>query len=175
MKNDFLRECMAEVGILPINEFTQAYCLRCVNQECSRSAGNQHLFVQRAENWKKRLFTEVIRANENDPQFAEVRSKLFVPKQPHLGSINMPTIQPEPTEIINRSKPEPEPEPIEEAILEESLLEIPIESSPKSMNPKITPAPNIGIQNTPFQQGTMLGDAPINIIPAGGTVFFEDE
>src|SRR5271156_5711688 len=80
-KVDFLRECMTDPalvsGPVPHNEFMEHVCRRCDNKECSLSVANSLSFTKRATNWKKDLFLEVPRADDNDPLYAAIRQKNF--------------------------------------------------------------------------------------------------
>lgn len=184
MKPDFLKECMSDVGIVPINDFNKNYCMRCVNSQCSRSATNNHLFVKRVTNWEENLFKGVKRADENDPKYAQIRSQKFMPVIQNLGSITINKEESAPDPIFNEEETavlidEHElPEVID--VKEEEELTPPftaptpdsIESAPQ---PPINLPPNI-VRNTPFQQGIMLDDGKKQeIIPIGGTIILDDD
>ena len=98
MKQDFLRECMEEVRNVPIDQFSQAFCVVCANSDCSRSRANSTLFNIRIMNWEKDLFTNIPRA---DPHSELAKS---VSKQwggiLHLNTTSDPT----PTKFV--SEPE---------------------------------------------------------------------
>lgn len=65
-KADFLKECMRDVSAVSLDEFQRSTCVRCINDECGRSAANNMLFNIRANTWKQVLFDNVPRA-ENNP------------------------------------------------------------------------------------------------------------
>lgn len=174
MKNDFLRECTSDVGMIPIDEFTKTYCLRCINQGCTRSAGNNHMFVQRAQNWEKRLFSEVQRAGDKDPTFDDIRAKLFVSRQPSLGNVSSYVAPAPKMAIVVPEETAPEQEELLPPEAEEEAPEAP-EPSIVVPTSNTEPVPHQEIQNTPFEQGMMTGEAAETMIPVGGTVFFDDE
>lgn len=152
---------------MPLDHFNSAYCVRCINQECARSAGNNHLFVKRTTTWKEALFTNVTRAADDDPRYAEERSKFFRPVTNFAGSVDTP----HPAFI---DKPMPKIEiPTVTAVAEAPEVIQP--AAPTTPAIPITP-PKIGVHNTPFEQGTILpGGTKENVIEPGGTVVFDDE
>lgn len=166
---DFLKECMSDVSsklgkVVPINEFNQAFCVLCVNRDCSRSRSNNLLIARRSANWRENLFINVPRAGDNDPQYANIRSKNFVSVNP---SISVPISN----NILQNTSEESTRNPIEQKLNIEfksedtSKLEpvLPIEPEPEP-EPKSPPPPppiqpkpiKLPAGNTPFAQGTVL-------------------
>ena len=129
MKPDYLKECMSEVGNIPLDQFNQAYCLRCGNQECIRSKINNS-FESRVKTWEERLFKNPPRAKDDDPRFNNIRSKQFKPIGKH--SMEVHTTQQIPVIQLNKPK------------LEEKLKiePIPIPTSSPSISIKSEPIPD---------------------------------
>src|SRR5271157_4373925 len=108
---DFLKECMTDPalvprGPVPINEFNRVYCLRCGRAECSRSAGSNLAFTNRALNWKHDLFEAPPRADENDPMFADIRAKKFISASDNVEQVPSEIIQ-VPVQLEQAPKPNP--------------------------------------------------------------------
>lgn len=171
MKNDFLKECMSDVGVGPIDEFNRAYCVRCVNQQCARSASNNHAFVKRTNSWKERLFTEVARASDDDPQYAQIRANSFISRFQNGGSVNTPVEAEAPQEIAVVAFDEV-PQAIEKPISEAAPKPLPKPPVPVAAPVNLPPTV---VRNTPFEQGVMLPGAGQPVIQPGDTVFFDDE
>lgn len=170
MKSDFLRECMSEVGMIPIDEFNKNICMRCVNQGCARSVSNNLLFVKRTNSWEDELFLNVKRAPDSDSEYDKFRSSKFVSKTPSLGNISMNPIPEVPSTPPIIEIQEPKLNNIDESANPESTI------NPEPINPNnISPA--TGIRNTPFTQGVMLNEpSKVDpIIPVGGTFVMDDE
>jgi len=89
MRRDYLKECHAQVvkqvkENLPLEDFGSAYCVRCLQPECSRSTHGMTKFDQRVATWEERLFLKVPRMDQSDPRFGEIASKEFHPVQEAL-------------------------------------------------------------------------------------------
>lgn len=188
-KLDFLRDCMSGFDAVPIDQFNLAWCTKCVNKECSRAQAGQ-LFNIRAETWKEKLFTDVKRANEKDPNFAHIFSKPFqlvnadpltiqsIPAFPQPAPEVQPIPAPEPAPM--NFKTEEKPVELKEEILE-VVPEIKSVPEPIQIAQPVQPQiiQNLAIPfNTPFSQPVMIkGKATPNetVIESGGTFTFEDE
>lgn len=150
---DFLKECLNEVGSMPLDEFNVRFCVRCQSGECSRAGGNNTSFSHRVANWQSTMFDNVPRADENDPSFAHIRSKRFLP------------IQGQPAIVVPSAFRAPA-EPTD------PTMETPLIIRPTAP-PVAKPPPFQGQvpANTPFQQGTVLPGAPAApSTPEGGTL-----
>lgn len=86
MENDFLRECMADVKNVPIDEFNKAFCLVCANRECTRARANTSLFNIRTTNWEKDLFLNIPRLEESNPVAKEIIAKWYSPPSINSGT-----------------------------------------------------------------------------------------
>lgn len=138
-RQDFLgTEC--ELSGMTIPEFTEAFCVRCSQPECSRSLFGTSKFDQRVQNWEKRLFTEVPRMNAEDPRFSTIAAQKFV----SLGHISPAATSAwiDPKDVKEKSV----------------LVPTAIEPAPPVVQPK--PPRSLPVVNTPFQNGTMIGNAP---------------
>lgn len=170
MKADFLKECMSEMGMIPINDFNKSYCARCINQSCARSSSNNHLFVQRASNWENKLFLNVARADEHDNKYDGIRSKLFIPS--NQGGTVVSTL-----DDVQDEEPQIEPDftPIVNVVEEPEIVEVPTPDVPVLNTPSIQTPEYAGVKNTPFQQGIMLNIPEEKIVPLGGTIVLDDD
>lgn len=123
-RRDFLKECHSQVVSqvkepLPLTEFGSAYCVRCLQPECSRSTHGVSKFDQRVATWKERLFLEVPRMDPNDPLYKSISSKDFQPVQESLVVLGWGETDsiPEPRDVT--------PEPPQEVVISEVLEEKP--------------------------------------------------
>lgn len=176
MKPDYLKECMSEVGNVPLDQFNQIYCLRCGNQECARSKVSNS-FESRVKTWEDRLFRNPPRAADDDPRFDNIRAKNFRP----IGqqSLEIHDTQQIPITPLKEENPKPAPEPPPPLPKPEAVAPKP------AVQPKPAPAPpapaspptppNIG--NTAFNQGAMIGGSPPTekVLEPGGTFTFGDD
>jgi hypothetical protein len=181
MKSDYLKDCMSEVGNIPLDQFNLIFCRRCGNQECTRSRLNNS-FQTRVQTWEDRLFKSPPRADDDDPRFSNIRAKKFLPvgrqsyeihttqnipiiplkeetskppapiQPPAPTPVQPPPVQPPPTQSQPKPQPKPPPTPV----------------APPPVSP-----PNIG--NTEFNQGTMIGGQTEKILEPGGTFTFGDD
>lgn len=173
---------MSDVGQAPLDEFNRTFCVRCQNPECVRSGGNNSLFNKRISSWKETMFDRVPRAADNDPRYAKIRAKRFLPIGEPRPHATVSTAKPP---VISADRmPEPRmPEPTSEVEPELPIpptAEIPQPQPQPQSQPQPQPAvsspsrPTADIQNTPFVQGTVLkGGDPIE--KPGSTFTFDDD
>jgi len=84
---DFIRECnQFEVSS---EDFERLWCFRCRNQECRRCRSEQAAWVHRIATQQDSLFNPP-RADDQDPQYDDIRSKTFRCLNPQEG---VPTVQ----------------------------------------------------------------------------------
>src|SRR5512135_2096050 len=128
-KADFLRECMTDPALVsqpvPIDQFSRAFCVVCAYKPCVRSRANTMVFTERVANWVPRMFTQVPRAADDDPNYARIRAKNFqsvneplvvevqpeVPVQPEPEAAPMQTQPPEPP--VHSEPPRPTESPVQ--------------------------------------------------------------
>jgi len=89
MRRDYLKECHAQVTKqvkenLSLDDFGSAYCVRCLQPECSRSTHGMTKFDQRVATWEECLCLKVPRMDQSDPRFGVIASKEFHPVQESL-------------------------------------------------------------------------------------------
>lgn len=180
MKNDFLKECMSDVGNMPMNDFNQYYCMRCNNHQCDRARVNNHIFVKRVTNWKENLFDNVQRADENDPKYAQIRSLRFMPKNPPLGDVTL-NPDPMPSPVVEMPRNEPvvaAPEPVLVPPNDDEPEATSVDDEPSEPDPVPSPSQPqpAAVKNTPFQQGYIMEEKKDpGVLPVGGTFVFDDE
>lgn len=159
---DFLKECMSDVGQMPLDEFNVTYCVRCANRECARSGAGQLSFDRRVQNWQKDMFTSVPRAQDNDPRYSSIRSKHFrSANSSTIATVNLQGRDPVVTTVESPAPPSPVAErdpntnPTATTPVNESLVpsESPAQEAPPAPPP--TPRPRPQMHNTPFVQGTV--------------------
>lgn len=89
MRQDLLRECLADIKVIPLDEFNKAFCSVCANRECTRSFLQGSVFDKRVNDWHNKLFINVNKADESNENFSHIRSKKFIPinnESIHLSS-----------------------------------------------------------------------------------------
>ncbi|MFA5203061.1 MAG: hypothetical protein WC708_01535 [Lentisphaeria bacterium] len=185
--DDYLKECLSDIGNIPLNDFNTLYCRVCARRTCARSGLNNSTFDIRARDWKKNLFEEPQIAEVGDPRFSNIQSKIFAPggsayeirsnaEMPNLDAnalaqreapknfISLP-IQNQPAPSI-QYKEETPPEITETP---EPIQEVPAIQTKPSLPQQLT--------NTDFQQGTVLpgGPAPQQATQGNIYVFGEDD
>lgn len=185
-KTDYLKDCISDVGsklgrMVPIDDFNRAFCIVCVNSECSRSKSNNLKFEYRVSNWEDTLFNNVSRANSEDPEFEHIRIKKFLPME-NKNTYVMETL-PDLTPVDPPPKTETEPEPEPDQVMAQNTENLEgIENTGdtgdienKISVPQSAPLPQQ--TNTEFKQGTMLpGSSSKEVSLDPGQVFvFDDE
>lgn len=183
---DFLKECMSEAGQMPLDDFNLAYCVRCANRECARSGAGQMSFDRRVQNWQKDMFSNVPRAQENDPRYSSIRSKHF--RSANSSTIATVNLQGRTAAVMEHVEPRaaipsdlnPNTNTTATTPVNEPLVP---KESPTQVTPTPTqasPSPKPQTYNTPFVQGAMLpgheedksGDESTVEMDAGGTFTF---
>lgn len=168
-RDDYLKECMSDVGNVPLDVFNQMFCRVCANRGCARSGLNNSAFDIRVKNWEKTLFIDVPRASESDTRYDPIRAKKFIPLQSRAYEIR--SVEEVPSVSMSTSNPNiPEP-PIKSPDT--------IVSSENPAVPKIIPGvpspPRIQeMENTPFNQGIVLPGGSDPIQAPGSTFTFGD-
>lgn len=197
MSQDYLRECMSDPALVqgptPIDEFSKAFCIRCIQKDCTRARLNGSLFARRAETWKKNLFDSPPRASDDDPRYQAIRAKKFLQTvndviELRQGGVNyevqtreMPDIPAALRKAPVVATPEPAPSPDPPAP-DPPRLHIPTfeqapPPAPPAPPPQAAPPPAVHdapFQNTPFEQGTVLpgGQPQEKVTEVGGTFTF---
>ena len=75
-RRDMLGECNFENE--PLSTFTEGWCRRCVNPECTRSLYGQSRFDLRVNSWEDRLFKNPPRMAPDDPRYKVIAGKRFL-------------------------------------------------------------------------------------------------
>ncbi len=158
-------------GMVPLDEFNKAYCVRCQQRGCERAGMNSSLIAVRARTWKERLFERVPRADNDDPEYDRIRAKRFLP----AGGQGTYEIRAEKVDAPSQ-KAEPQSE------LWIPGLTQPAEAQTVAPSPASPTAPggrgltSSSPLNTPFEQGTVLPCEEERKVEVGGTyVFGSDE
>lgn len=162
-KLDYLREC--NTFQIALEDFQRQFCDRCRQKECSRSQFGKSRFDQRVQTWEERLFKNPPKMDMSDPRFQEIAAKRFMEISPdrfgpvpEIGSrsawVDPQAVEPcasvsAPPPPSDPTPPPPEPEPAVQAQPEAS-------TRTASSVP-----PALGLVNTPFKQGVMLGGRPV--------------
>lgn len=186
MKRDYLKDCMGDIPGTPIDEFNRRYCVLCANRDCSRSAASTKVsFDRRVANWRSDLFDAVPRADDNDPGFASIRSKRFVP----LDASSPYEIQHHPSGVMLEKPADPQPDPSPAPAAAEQPADPPAAAAgppepaggaTEPEEPDAAARIPVASYNTPFQQGAMLPGAPQKrppevVVDNGGTFTFGDD
>lgn len=176
-KEDYLSYCNNQ-GVA-VEDFKAAFCSRCFNPTCSRSLAGQSLFEGRIHTWHDRLFENPQSLPKEDPRYALISAVNFleVPVGPiPIVGQSAPTsawMDPRDLGAVHES-PKPEPQKVagpraqasepEETMGLELIPSKPPEAPQKSAEQQVQPAVNVPRQaplQTPFQQGVMIGNAPV--------------
>ena len=185
-RRDLMGECNTER--IPLNEFQDGWCRRCINPECARSLFGQSRFDLRVNSWEDRLFRKPPRMDPSDPRFGALASKQFITidtsAPPEVRSWVDPVAPPVPAEPVRVPVSEPAPEvkaaPVP-SVTKTEPAEPPVPSTPQVVSPEVLSI------NTQSQGGRMLSGvskpqappprdpwaapAPAeNTIPVGGRV-----
>jgi hypothetical protein len=191
MGTDYLRECMTDPALVnqpvPIDQFSRIYCVVCGYKPCVRSRANTMVFTERVANWRPRLFTEVPRAEDSDPNYARIRAKNFQSVDEPLAISNGEAFAknfapiPQPTEPLAYFEPDRPAEPIAHQIL--TPPSIPSTSQPLPLTPPVSvnaPHQEPTLDNTPFGGGIILPGKPVDkkedkLMDPGSTFTFGDD
>ncbi len=158
-RRDYLPVCN-DHGV-PLPDFQAAFCVRCMQRECSRSRAGG-LFETRVATWQERLFINPPRMPENDPLFSTIAAKMFkdidVGRIPEVGGGAGGSAWVDPlTPEASRRESDPTPRAARAA---------PVTAPPVAHATDVTSGPPPAPQskpraplNTPFVQGTMIGGA----------------
>lgn len=73
-------DCMGECNEhrIPLQEFEQTFCIRCIQPECARSLYGKQRFDKRVATWHERLFSQVPQMDVQDPRFQLIHQQGFL-------------------------------------------------------------------------------------------------
>lgn len=175
-KLDFLGECNTQK--IPLEDFRLAFCVRCFQQDCTRSQFGTSKFEARVGNWEERLF-KAPQLAKTDPRFPLISAKRFLSLNsgpapsirewidPQNLDVSPPAAHVPPVPVgvtppvqvaVKVAAPSTEPEKtLEEPITEPNLLVIPVdrEQSPE----RLLGQPRL---NTPYAGPVTLANSPEN-------------
>lgn len=170
-RRDYLGECNEHH--VPLDQFQEQFCGRCVQPECSRSQFGKTKFDQRVSTWEERLFTQVPRMPSSDPRFVQISAKQFKMFDPGpTPSVSTSSAWMDPRDIVEPPAPqvivEPQqaaPVPVEEDVLTDLAEKVPESTAPAVVQPQNTVETRkalhqLALTNTSGQGGRMLGGAP---------------
>lgn len=192
-QRDLLGECNTEGEALPI--FQEAWCRRCINPDCTRSAFGSSRFDIRVNSWEERLFRNPPRMAPVDPRYKGIAGKKFLTLTPgNIGGggsgwvdpdVPTTTIAPPPPTV---APPRPPPPPPTTTVAPRPPVPRPPQPIPQSVPPTVRP--ETFQVNAPSQSGKVLPGGPTaqnpnpnqsswdppsqpdNIVPVGGKVRF---
>ncbi len=162
-KRDLLTSCVSQD--LPLEDLQRDWCPKCLNPTCTRSLSGKIGFDIRTQTWYDRLFAKPARLPPEDPRYSTIVAKNFI-EIPTGGPIELRSWVdplefeakveqvlegPRPASARKAPPPVPDPEPPAEDLTPEAPQTPPVVTRPNSAVPVA--------QNTPFQQGRMLGGA----------------
>lgn len=157
MKRDLIKVCNDQN--VALKDFQAAFCIRCLNRECSRSSMSSDQFSNRTSTWVERLFTNIPRMDSQDPRFKNLSAQNFIEvpgKESRPLELTSEWVDPlnpvpqEPPPEVSAPVPATNPEPIPEPEVSESIEE---------PEPKAKPAGHNLSMNTPNRNGVMIGSA----------------
>lgn len=168
-KDDFLRECMRDVGTTAIDEFQRNVCVRCINRSCGRSSANNMLFNLRAQNWKRDLFDNVPRVKgDGSYSITGSHSKFISVNEPDCSIVATSSEEP-----LNETRVDDNNEGTKESFTNDLT-----ETLPKTPAPGVVPVSNPGVYNTPSQSRYIQPpepSMPSREVQEGNTITFDDE
>jgi len=168
-RRDFLKECHSQVAgkvkePLTFELFSESFCTRCLQPECTRSSHGKTKFDQRVTSWEDRLFLKVPRMDPGDPRFESIAGQEFSPVQESLIVHGWGT----------EGEPEPPmafiPEPVQKAVTEESpaIIEpLPVYPQPDESTTSISR--DTLLMNTPVVIEQYLPGAQKQSVPVRST------
>jgi hypothetical protein len=176
-KADYLRECMSDPALvqkpLPIDQFSQMFCVVCGQKVCARSRASNMIFTERVATWKERLFDKVPRAADNDENYSRIRAKNFknIEAPISIGQKPLPTFEPLEENPHSESSEVSEEKP-QIVIVESKEVPAPF-AAPRQTEPQV-------LVNTPFGAGVTLPGKPVDnkidvFIEPGGSFTFGDD
>ena len=140
--------------------FQEAFCVRCLQTECTRSVAGTSKFDQRVHTWVERLFTETPRLDPHDPRYGTLAGQNFltidVGRTPEVHSdwVDPLTMRASDPPAVQASPPPTTPtEAAPKA-----------EPAPALLDPGRVPRHMI-LANAPDQSGKMLPGAPTAATP----------
>lgn len=153
-RRDYLPVCN-DHGV-PLTEFQQTFCVRCVQPECSRSQAGG-IFQTRVVTWQDRLFENPPRMRKDDPLYAAISAKRFM----EIDGGAVPEFGAKQEWVDPRAVEEPKPTP------KPRKAKAPPAKPEARVEPSKVERPTLQRQaglNTPFQQGAML-EGPAAALP----------
>jgi hypothetical protein len=169
-KTDMMRECITDPSLVndavPIDEFQKQYCIRCIQQECTRSIASKSSFNRRVENWEKDLFQSPPRASETDPSFETIRNKVFA----QSGSSPSPKVQVfvsgfEPVKNLHVDEPVKPTLETNEEPKETAVVQVPL---PPAQSSVVCQAPVTGIM---IQRPTEVKETAAETVSESGSTY----
>jgi len=181
-KLDFLGECNNQA--VPLEDFRLAFCVRCFQQDCTRSQFGTSKFEARVTTWEDRLF-KAPQLQKTDPRFPLIAAKRFMSLNsgpapsvrawidPQTLDVSPPAVQVSPVlvgvtppvqELLGKPRQEPPPEPQKEPEKEQpqpNSLVIPVSREPEPEG--LLGKPRL---NTPYAGPRILDNRPENQPPA---------
>lgn len=151
---DLLGECIPQG--MPHDAFKEAWCNRCLNQDCVRSAVGKSRFETRIQDWEEKLFKNPPVMAPNDPLYVNIVGKKFITIDPgRMPEIRSAWVDPE---DLAEPSPAPETPPAPQAALE--VAPPPVVEAREPSPSKIKPSPQstlalVGV-NAPDQSGKIL-------------------
>lgn len=145
-KQDYLSECNDQR--VPLEDFRQQFCVRCLQTECSRSLAGVSKFEQRVHSWEERLYTQVPRLDPQDPRYPSLANQKFI----SIDVSRTPEIRSDWVDPLTTQVTEPAPSQV-------ASTPTPVEPSdaPTPQKPSTNAPRHMVLANAPSQSGKMLG------------------
>lgn len=178
-RQDYSRQCAADMGGVDTETLEQAWCHRCIQVECVRSGlGKASRFEDRVVNWHERLFEKIPRMAQNDPRFLTIARQGFAtidvgptpelrstsswhdPRdlmQPAVAPTPPPPPAPPPVRFVAEPAPPPAPPVVVEPAQAPEPAPAPVAVAATPPTPAPVPAPRTRAPlNTPAQTSQMI-------------------
>jgi len=154
-KSDYLHVCNNH-GV-PIPDFEQMFCNRCLNPECSRSLAGKTKFEARTSTWYEALFESPQRMDRQDPRYPQISAQKFLDVPGAPLQVSSDWIDPRDLEPPEPPVVSPKPQKVQSASKGSSDLPL---LRPEVVQDSVVPSqsPETRVQ-TPFKQGTVLKES----------------
>jgi hypothetical protein len=161
-KLDFLGECNTQ-GI-PLEDFRLAFCVRCFQQDCTRSQFGTSKFEARVTNWEERLF-KAPQLAKTDPRFPLISAKRFLTMNSSPAPSIREWIDPQSLDV-SPSPAQVPPAPVVTPPVAIKVEESPPEPEKPEKEPeKVVPSEPLKqnlLVNTPYAGPVTLANSPEN-------------
>lgn len=161
-QKDHLSDCNQHN--VPVQDFEQAFCIRCSQPECSRSQYGGSKFDRRVNTWEDRLFKDVPKLSKDDPRYLPIVGADFKTIDPARRTVafSSPSWF-DPRDIPSTKEEAPPPPPPSPPLV--------AEEAPVAKVREETPSPSEPAQAKNLPRSLLLLNTPMDtkVLPGGPT------